>query len=152
MAMLESYVAEGRVRAPGLEGVGSRWQQHRSQLHRLDMAHAALNRHAKGVPVAIAVNAHQDVIPARPFTRGLNTEERVLAETPNPERVHVATIADGAELAGRQLSGVAQPREALHACRAIHQAYLDRRFDAGRAIEPLDGIGAGREKEAEVQR
>ena len=129
---------------------GSRWQQHRSQLHRLDMAHPALDSHAKGAPVAITANAHQDVIPARPFARGGNTEERVLAETPNPERVHVATIADGAELAGRQLRRVGEPREALHACRTIHQAHHDRWFEAGRAPE---GIGAGQEEEgAEVER
>jgi len=117
------------------------------------MAHAALDGHAKGAPVAIAVNAHQDVIPARPFARGGDTEELfVPTETPNPERVHVATIADGAELAGRQLSRKGEPREALHACHAIYQAYFYRRSDVGCARETLEGIVAGQEEKAEVKR
>ncbi len=55
---------------------GAAWQQHRSQLHRLDMTHPAIDRHAKGAPIAIAVNAHQDIVPALPFGCGRDTEDR----------------------------------------------------------------------------
>ena len=43
-------------------------------------------------------------------------------------------------------------RHALHTCLVIHQAHHGRRFDAGRAHEPLEGIGAGQEEGAELER